>query len=81
MYNILTLNKISASGLSNFDAEKFTCADNFESPDAIIVRSAAMHEMEFAPNLLAVARAGAGVNNIPIDRCTNISSVYKELLP
>ena len=70
MYNILTLNKISASGLSNFDAEKFTCADNFDSPDAIIVRSAAMHEMEFAPNLLAVARAGAGVNNIPIDRCT-----------
>ncbi len=70
MYNVLTLNKISASGLSNFDADKFTCADNFESPDAIIVRSAAMHEMEFAPNLLAVARAGAGVNNIPIDRCT-----------
>ncbi len=70
MYNILTLNKISASGLSNFDAEKFTCADNFEAPDAIIVRSAAMHEMEFSSNLLAVARAGAGVNNIPIDRCT-----------
>lgn len=70
MYNILTLNKISASGLSNFDIQKFTCADNFEAPDAIIVRSAAMHEMEFAPNLLAVARAGAGVNNIPIDRCT-----------
>lgn len=70
MYNILTLNKISASGLSNFDAEKFTCADNFDSPDAIIVRSAAMHEMEFKSNLLAVARAGAGVNNIPIDRCT-----------
>ena len=67
MYNILTLNKISASGLSNFDVQKFTCADNFEAPDAIIVRSAAMHEMEFAPNLLAVARAGAGVNNIPID--------------
>ena len=70
MYNILTLNKISASGLSNFDASKFTCADNFEAPDAIIVRSAAMHDMEFASNLLAVARAGAGVNNIPIDRCT-----------
>ncbi len=70
MYNILTLNKISASGLSNFDAGKFTCADNFDAPDAIIVRSAAMHEMEFKSNLLAVARAGAGVNNIPIDRCT-----------
>lgn len=71
MYNILTLNKISASGLANFDAEKFTCGDNFDSPDAIIVRSAAMHEMEFSSNLLAVARAGAGVNNIPIDRCTD----------
>ena len=70
MYNILTLNKISASGLSNFDADKFVCADNFDAPDAIIVRSAAMHEMEFKSNLLAVARAGAGVNNIPIDRCT-----------
>lgn len=70
MYNILTLNKISASGLANFDAKKFACADNFESPDAIIVRSAAMHDMEFASNILAVARAGAGVNNIPIDRCT-----------
>ena len=70
MYNILTLNKISASGLSNFDNTKFACADNFDSPDAIIVRSAAMHEMEFQSNLLAVARAGAGVNNIPIDRCT-----------
>lgn len=70
MYNILTLNKISATGLSNFDAERFSCRDSFEAPDAIIVRSAAMHEMEFSSNLLAVARAGAGVNNIPIDRCT-----------
>lgn len=70
MYNILTLNKISASGLSNFDADSFTCADNFDSPDAIIVRSAAMHDMELKSNLLAVARAGAGVNNIPIDKCT-----------
>ncbi len=70
MFNILTLNKISASGLANFDAEKFCCADSFDAPDAIIVRSAAMHDMEFSSNLLAVARAGAGVNNIPIDRCT-----------
>lgn len=70
MYNILTLNKISASGLANFSADKFVCADNFDAPDAIIVRSAAMHDMEFKSNLLAVARAGAGVNNIPIDRCT-----------
>lgn len=70
MYDILTLNKISATGLSNFDAEKFNCSDSFDAPDAIIVRSASMHETEFSSNLLAVARAGAGVNNIPIDRCT-----------
>lgn len=70
MYSILTLNKISASGLANFDSAKFTCADKLDAPDAIIVRSASMHEMEFKSNLLAVARAGAGVNNIPIDKCT-----------
>lgn len=70
MFNVLTLNKISASGLSNFDASLFACADNFENPDAIIVRSASMHEMDLPQNLLAVARAGAGVNNIPIDKCT-----------
>ena len=70
MYNILTLNKISKSGLSNFDANCFSCSDSIETPDAVIVRSAAMHEMAFGDNLLAIARAGAGVNNIPIDRCT-----------
>ena len=70
MFNILTLNKISKSGLANFDAASFACSDSFENPDAIIVRSAAMHEMAFGDNLLAIARAGAGVNNIPIDRCT-----------
>ena len=70
MYQILTLNKISASGLSHFDPALFTCADDLTAPDAIIVRSASLHEMELPANLLAVARAGAGVNNIPIDRCT-----------
>jgi len=70
MFNILTLNKISKSGLSNFDPELFCYSENAENPDAIIVRSASMHEMELPSNLLAVARAGAGVNNIPIDKCT-----------
>lgn len=69
MYNILTLNKISKSGLANFN-NNFVCADDFTDPDAVIVRSASMHEMEFSSNLLAIARAGAGVNNIPIERCT-----------
>ncbi len=70
MYSILTLNKISSKGLSRLPADKFTCTDNAEKPDAVIVRSASMHDAEFASNLLAIARAGAGVNNIPVDRCT-----------
>ena len=68
MYQIKTLNKISKAGLNAFDAAKYTCGDDFVSPDAIIVRSASMHEMELDPNTIAVARAGAGVNNIPVDR-------------
>ena len=70
MFNILTLNKISASGLSNFDAAKYACADDFASPDAVIVRSASMHDMEIPASVLAIARAGAGYNNIPVDACT-----------
>ncbi|MBR5234156.1 MAG: 3-phosphoglycerate dehydrogenase [Clostridia bacterium] len=70
MFNILTLNKISASGLANFDAAKYACADDFSAPDAVIVRSASMHEMEIPASVLAIARAGAGYNNIPVDVCT-----------
>lgn len=69
MYNILTLNKISETGLCNF-SDEYNCATEIANPDAILVRSAAMHDMEFAKNTLAIARAGAGVNNIPIDRCS-----------
>lgn len=68
MYQIKTLNKISKAGLNAFDAAKYTCGDDFAAPDAIIVRSASMHEMELDPNTIAVARAGAGVNNIPVDK-------------
>ena len=70
MFNILTLNKISASGLANFDAAKYACADDFAAPDAVIVRSTSMHEMEIPASVLAIARAGAGYNNIPVDACT-----------
>ena len=70
MYQILTLNKISKTGLSHFDPASFTCSEDCADPDAIIVRSASLHEMELPSHLLAVARAGAGVNNIPIDKCT-----------
>lgn len=70
MFNILTLNKISKNGLSKFKNGNFVIGDDIENPEGIIVRSAAMHDMELPKNLLAVARAGAGVNNIPIDKCT-----------
>lgn len=70
MYSILTLNKISQKGLSRLPKEKFVCSDNAENPDAVMVRSASMHDTEFSSNLLAIARAGAGVNNIPVDKCS-----------
>lgn len=69
MYDILTLNKIAKCGTDAFDQAKYTVADAVENPDAIMVRSAAMHDMQFGNKLLAIARAGAGVNNIPVDRC------------
>ncbi|MEG1165988.1 MAG: NAD(P)-dependent oxidoreductase, partial [Oscillospiraceae bacterium] len=69
MYNLKSLNKIAATGLDIVKAGGITIDDGTETPDAILVRSAKMHEMEFADNLLCVARAGAGTNNIPIDRC------------
>lgn len=70
MFKIKTLNKISNVGLSKFDTEKYTYGDNLENPDAIMVRSASMHDMEMPESLLAIARAGAGVNNIPVADCT-----------
>ncbi len=69
MYNIQTLNKISTYGTDNFDKAKYAISDTCENPDAIMVRSAAMHDTTFGSNLLAIARAGAGVNNIPVDKC------------
>ncbi|MBE6718660.1 MAG: 3-phosphoglycerate dehydrogenase [Ruminococcaceae bacterium] len=69
MKNIQLLNKIAPCGTDLFDKEKYAVAENIENPDAIMVRSAVMHEMEFGSNLKAIARAGAGVNNIPLDRC------------
>lgn len=69
MYNILTLNKISPVGLSKLPAEKFNVGDKVENPDGIILRSYSMHEMELPESLLAIARAGAGTNNIPVAKC------------
>ncbi|MGN1110316.1 MAG: 3-phosphoglycerate dehydrogenase family protein [Oscillospiraceae bacterium] len=70
MYNIQMLNKIAACGTDLLDKSKYTVGEDIANPDAILVRSASMHEMELGSNLLAVARAGAGVNNIPIDKCS-----------
>ena len=68
MYNILTLNKISPVGTSRL-GENYTYGDSVENPDAVLVRSASMHDMEMPSSLLAIARAGAGTNNIPVDDC------------
>lgn len=67
--NIQLLNKIAAVGINRL-GDGFNAAENIENPDGILVRSAAMHDMAFGDNLKAIARAGAGVNNIPIDRCS-----------
>ncbi|MGN1411662.1 MAG: phosphoglycerate dehydrogenase [Oscillospiraceae bacterium] len=72
MYNVLTLNKIATCGTSIFDSSKYTVSDNVENPDAILVRSAKMHDMDFNSNLLAIGRAGAGTNNIPVDKCAEM---------
>lgn len=70
MYKIATLNKISHVGLNKLD-DKYTLVDEVEKAHGIIVRSQNMKDMEFSENLLAIARAGAGVNNIPLDKCAD----------
>ena len=68
MFQVNYLNKISPKGTALW-TENYRVSERIEDADALLVRSAAMHDMVFSPNLLAVARAGAGVNNIPLDRC------------
>lgn len=70
MFKIQNLNKISAVGLQRFPMDHYEMASEFSSPDAILVRSAKMHDMDFSSSLKAIGRAGAGVNNIPLDKCT-----------
>ena len=70
MFKIQTLNKIDPDGLSLFPLDKYEIASEIPNPDAIVLRSFKMHEMELPVSLKAVARAGAGVNNIPISKCT-----------
>lgn len=71
MYKIKTLNKISTVGLETLDRDRYEVASDINNPDAILVRSAVMHDMTIEDSLCAVARAGAGVNNIPIEALTN----------
>jgi D-3-phosphoglycerate dehydrogenase len=69
MYKIKTLNSIAPIGLDNLEKTKYVVSDEIENPDAILVRSANMLKYDFNPELLCVARAGAGTNNIPVDQC------------
>ena len=70
MKNIRLMNKIAKIGTEVFDAERFTVSDSSENYDGIIVRSAVLHDVEFPDSLAAIARAGAGVNNVPVEKCT-----------
>jgi D-3-phosphoglycerate dehydrogenase len=70
LFNILTLNKIAECGIERFCKDTYNVSDNIENPDGILVRSASLHDMEFPKSLKAIARAGAGVNNIPLDKCS-----------
>jgi len=70
MFKIQTLNKIDTEGLALFPLGKYEIASEIPNPDAILLRSFEMHNTELPASLKAVARAGAGVNNIPIDKCT-----------
>ena len=83
MYKYYCLNQISEVGMEQF-TEDYAPAGDPENADAILVRSANMHEMEFGENLKAIARAGAGVNNIPVDACAEkvlLYLIHRVLMP
>ena len=71
MYNIQLMNKIAKLGTDNFDRAKYNVGEDVSSPDGILVRSADLHSTDFGPELKCIARAGAGVNNIPCDKCAD----------
>lgn len=74
MINVNCLNNIAAVGLELF-SDDYNTESSFEDAQAVLVRSAKMHDMELSDNLLAIARAGAGVNNIPLDKCADAGIV------
>lgn len=69
MYQVKLFNKISKVGLDDLDPALYTCSEDAEQYDAVLVRSAKLHDTVFPPELKCIARAGAGVNNIPVERC------------
>lgn len=71
MYTVQLMNKISKVGTDNFDKALYTMAEETAAPDAMLVRSAVLHDNVFPKTLRCIARAGAGVNNIPLDRCAD----------
>lgn len=75
MKNILLLNKISKAGTALLDPDKYRYGTEITAPEGILVRSAKMHDMVFGEELVAIARAGAGVNNIPVARCSDAGIV------
>lgn len=70
MYQVKLYNKISKKGLDKLDPAKYTYSEDLTDYDAVLVRSAKLHDVEFPKDLKCIARAGAGVNNIPIDKCS-----------
>ncbi|MFJ8526902.1 3-phosphoglycerate dehydrogenase family protein [Bacillus sp. NPDC094106] len=70
MFRVQTLNQIAEKGLQIFGADQYKVGEGVEHPDGILLRSYSLHQEEFSKDLKAIARAGAGVNNIPVERCT-----------
>lgn len=70
MFRVQTLNQIAEKGLQIFDGNRYEIGDKVGHPDGILLRSYSLHQEEFSEDLKAIARAGAGVNNIPVERCT-----------
>ena len=81
MVNVNCLNNIASVGLDLF-SDDYNTESSFEDAQAVLVRSAKMHDMELGDNLLAIARAGAGVNNIPLDKCAeSLYLIHRVLMP
>ena len=72
MYKILTLNNISVKGLQRLPRENYEVVSEASHPDAVLLRSFKMHDMDIPESVAAIGRAGAGVNNIPVEKMTNL---------